>query len=190
MDLIIFNIFKKVTAISAALLAAFKAKIDRALDLVALFEKYFCRAQKHRGVSVVSAGVHNAVHLTLADSLAFEVFVGLLNRKSVHIGAQEHRSAVVLFSADHAENAAVFDLHALDTHSAKLLEDLFDGVEFLGRKLGIFVQITARVYYILLVFLCQINVFHFLTLNYSIFSGVTAIYARRSSASVGSPSIT
>ena len=72
---------------SAAFLGRLENDDSSAVEIAGLGE-VACRAQKHRGVAVMAAGVHLAWHRRLVRQV-----VGLLDRQRVHVGAQRDRLA-------------------------------------------------------------------------------------------------
>jgi hypothetical protein len=62
----------------------------------------FRRAQEHRRMAIVPAGVHAA----LVARAVLEA-VRLVDRQAIHVGAQRHAFAAVFFPADYANHAGL-----------------------------------------------------------------------------------
>jgi hypothetical protein len=97
----------------------------------------FRRAEQHRGVPVVAAGVHAAVVLrSVRKAVCF------LDRQRVHVGAQPQRFPVgTVF--EHADDARFSDAAVhLDAERLELRRDEIRGALLLEAELGVRVQVA------------------------------------------------
>ena len=92
------------------------------------------RAQQHRGMAVMAAGVHLAGHRRLVGDV-----VRLLQRQGVHVGAQpDHLARAVAGAADDADHAGAPDPrhHLVAAERLELLGDRRGGAVHIVEQLG------------------------------------------------------
>jgi glutamine amidotransferase-like uncharacterized protein len=122
-----------------ALLRGLEKQADAPRKIVFAGGNQFGRAEQHRHVTVVTAGVH----LTI-DARAVCVRVFLENRQCIHIGAQHH-GAPRLAALDDSDNAGTPNagMHV----EAQMPQTVFyntGGAVFFEAELGVHMQIAAH----------------------------------------------
>ena len=124
-------------AAATALFGRLENEIDGAVEIARLGE-ILRRAKKHRGVPVMTAGMHPPWSLRGVRKL-----VQLLHRQRVYIGAKPDSAGRVPAAAQHADNACL--AHAtvnLDPETLKLRGDEVRRPDLLVADLGMLVQFT------------------------------------------------
>ena len=128
-------------AAGAALLRRLEDDHRRAGEVAGLGE-ILRRAEQHRGVAVMAAGVHLAGHGRLVGKL-----VRLLERQGVHVGAQPDHLAARRrrLAADDADHAGAPDAghHLVAAERLELLGDRGGGAVDLVEQLGMGMDIAA-----------------------------------------------
>ena len=120
-----------------AFLGRLEDEVDGAVE-VARLREVLRRAQQHRGVAVMTAGVHPAGVLAGVRQVG-----GLQDRQRVHVGAQAHRGFAIAV-AQHADHAGLADaaMH-LDAPFLQLVGHQLRRAVFLQAKLRMGVDIAA-----------------------------------------------
>lgn len=123
---------------AAAFLGRLEDQVDGAAEIPVLGEIAGGREQ-HGGVAVMAAGMHAAGELRGMRQLG-----QLLQRKTVHVGAQADGALARLIAADHADDAGLADiLGDLDAPFAQLVGDELGRAMFLEAELGMGVDVAA-----------------------------------------------
>ncbi len=119
-----------------AFLGRLEDEVHRAVE-VARLRQIARRAQQHRGVAVMTAGVHAALVLR-----AVVEAVGLVDRQRVHVGAQADR-LVRAAVAKHADDTRASDAAVhLDAEALETLRDEVGGAVLLEAQFRVRVQVA------------------------------------------------
>ena len=120
---------------AAAFFGRLEDEIDGAVEIACLGQ-ILCRAKKHCGVAVMTAGMHPAGNLRFMLEL-----VQLLHRQRVDIGPQPDGPIRIAISAQHTNNTGL--AHAamhLDAEALELCGDKIRSPHLLVADLGVLVQ--------------------------------------------------
>ena len=122
---------------AGALLAGLEDEVHRAVE-VAGFRQVSRRAQQHRGVPVMAAGVHLA-----GGAAGIGNVVRLAHRQRIHVRPKPHR-LVAVAGPQHAHHAGAADaaMH-LDPPFLQLARDQIGGAMLLHAELGMGVDVVA-----------------------------------------------
>ena len=120
-----------------ALLGGLEDEIHRAVEIAGLRE-VARRAQQHRGMAVMAAGVHAARRLAAMGEI-----IGLVHRQAVHVGAQADRDLAIA-PPEHANHAGAADVAMhLDAPFGELRCNDVGGAPLLEADLGMGVNVAA-----------------------------------------------
>src|SRR5262249_8287935 len=112
---------------------------DRSACEVARLGKILRGAEQHRGMTVVTAGMHLTRHRRLVRYLG-----GLLDRQRIHVGAQSDATSASLAPADHADNAGAPDSrhHLVAAEALELIGNRSRSAMHIVEKFGMSMDIV------------------------------------------------
>ena len=159
---VLIHISQAVVDAGSDLLRALEEQNDLTSDLVLMSAQDLGSAQQHSHMAVMTAGVHNAVHLGAAYTGTSQVVLGFLYRQRIAVCTQQNSLAPAGLGAfDEAQQTAVGDLLIGNTHTIQLLLYTCKSGLFLIGQLRILVEMPTHGYYIRIDFFCQFIYLHF-----------------------------